>query len=252
MSGKSNGGLSGSTLKLIALVTMLIDHIGSAILKPLMNQTAYFEMYDRFIGMNSEQLHQLYRLLRMIGRVSFPIFCFLLVEGFVYTKSRGKYAFRLLIFAGISEIPFDLAFLGSKVNWDYQNIFFTLLLGFLGMWTYEYLHGHWKDRGISSYIKWLAVPSFMGLATLLRTDYAWYGVGIIFVFFFFREHPKQRNLACIFSFLPSWPAMFSLIPIHFYNGRRGLGLKYIFYLFYPGHLFLLYEIYRRLLIFYAL
>ena len=105
-------GLSGSTLKLIAIITMLIDHIGAAVIARLL-----------IAGQGSEMLYKIYYAMRAVGRVAFPIFCFLLVEGFFYTGSRKKYALRLFGFALLSEIPFDLAFSGKILEFGYQNVF---------------------------------------------------------------------------------------------------------------------------------
>ncbi|MER1991151.1 MAG: TraX family protein, partial [Aerococcus urinaeequi] len=96
------GGLSGSTLKWIAMVTMIIDHMGAAILLPLLN-SGQLETFDYSLAYTA------YTSFRLIGRIAFPIFCFLLVEGFFYTSNKQKYAIRLGIFALISEIPFNLA-----------------------------------------------------------------------------------------------------------------------------------------------
>ena len=91
-------GISGSTLKIIAIITMLIDHIGAVVIAPVMIQRSgnlYME----------DDLYGIYSLLRTIGRIAFPIFCFLLVEGFVHTRNVKRYAIRLGLFAIISEIP---------------------------------------------------------------------------------------------------------------------------------------------------
>lgn len=119
-------GLSGSTLKLIAIITMLIDHIGAAVIARLL-----------IAGQGSEMLYKIYYAMRAVGRVAFPIFCFLLVEGFFYTGSRKKYALRLFGFALLSEIPFDLAFSGKILEFGYQNVFFTLLIGLLTIMLFD-------------------------------------------------------------------------------------------------------------------
>lgn len=119
-------GLSGSTLKLIAIITMLIDHIGAAVIARLL-----------IAGQGSEMLYKIYYAMRAVGRVAFPIFCFLLVEGFFYTGSRKKYALRLFGFALLSEIPFDLAFSGKTLEFGYQNVFFTLLIGLLTIMLFD-------------------------------------------------------------------------------------------------------------------
>ena len=128
-------GLNGNQLKLIAVVSMLIDHIaylfiGLKILTPALQS-----------GEELPALFLLYRVLRMIGRLAFPVFGFLLLEGFLHTKSRLRYAIRLGVFALISEIPFDLMNSGARlfVDWSSQNVIITLLLGLLMMEVLERL-----------------------------------------------------------------------------------------------------------------
>ena len=96
--------LSTSQLKLIALITMIIDHVGLA----LFNDNA---------------------VMRNVGRIAFPLYVFVLVEGFFFTASRAKYLARLLVFALISEVPFDLGLYGYSPRWSHQNVFITLTLG---------------------------------------------------------------------------------------------------------------------------
>ena len=115
-------GLSGAVLKWIALVTMLIDHIGLTVVYQAL-------IYDRDLWLNDTMM-TLYAVLRSVGRLAFPLFCFLLAEGFRHTSSRGKYLLRLAVFALLSEIPFDLAVNSRVIEFSSQNVFFTLLLGF--------------------------------------------------------------------------------------------------------------------------
>ena len=124
-----NKGLSGSTLKIIEMVTMLIDHIGAAVLA-------------RMIIAGNADLYDAYRTLRMIGRIAFPIFCFLLIEGFQHTKNAKKYAERLFLFAAISEIPFDLAFSAKVLEFQYQNVFLHWQSGWLRLWRIK----RWKSH----------------------------------------------------------------------------------------------------------
>ena len=105
-------GLSSFALKCIALITMIIDHVG-AILYPEA------------------------RVLRIIGRIAFPIYAFLVAEGFYHTKNVKKYMLRLLLFALVSEIPFDLALTGQILEFGHQNVFFTLFAGLLLMELYS-------------------------------------------------------------------------------------------------------------------
>lgn len=131
--------LSGSTLKWIAIVTMLIDHIGAVLF-----ENGFIKAYNQQLSgaFSYSVTHAVWYAdiwMRRIGRVAFPIFCFLLVEGFFHTSNRKKYALRLGIFALVSEVPFDLAFRSSILEFTYQNVMVTLFIGFLTIWAMEVL-----------------------------------------------------------------------------------------------------------------
>ena len=104
--------LSGSSLKIIAILSMVIDHFAASILyngillpaAPISQGSPYWNLY------------LVYRAMRTIGRIAFPIFCFLLVEGFFYTSNRKKYALRMLVFALLSEFPFDFALFNTPIT----------------------------------------------------------------------------------------------------------------------------------------
>ena len=138
-------GLSGSTIKLIAVAAMLIDHTAAAVLarRIIANNRglAIMDAGSGAFGWMADRalLYAVYRIMRLIGRLGFPIFCFLLVEGFARTGNVKKYALRLGIFALISEIPFDLALSGRVSNPGYQNVYFTLLAGLCCLWTIKLL-----------------------------------------------------------------------------------------------------------------
>ena len=172
-------GISGSTLKMIAIVTMVIDHIGAAVLARLLMVNGLGELDQtnadaimQWLSANGA-LYWTYTVMRMIGRVAFPIFCFLLVEGFLHTHDVKKYAMRLGLFALLSEIPFDLAFSSKILEFNYQNVFFTLFIGLLTMIAYRAVEEKeewgqaWK---VILYI--LIVAAGMALAYFLKTDYA--------------------------------------------------------------------------------
>ncbi|MCF0116334.1 MAG: conjugal transfer protein TraX, partial [Erysipelotrichaceae bacterium] len=117
-----NKGLSGFVLKLIACISMFIDHAGVVL----------YETYARVEGIHLGLLYRYdnpygitYRTLRGIGRLAFPIFCYLIVEGYEHTRNKWKYLGRLILFAFISEYPFDIAFKGGAINWNSQNVYFT-------------------------------------------------------------------------------------------------------------------------------
>lgn len=230
-------GISGSTIKIIAIVAMLIDHIGAVIVeRMIMQSTGGMWSYD-------DPLVILDQVLRGIGRIGFPIFSFLLVEGFLHTRNVAKYALRLGIFALISEVPFDLAFAGKFFYMDYQNVFFTLFIGLLVMIAYRAIEEKIScTKGIKIFLYVLALVAGAVLAQILMTDYAAIGIVCIMVLYIFRKKRTNQLLAGSLVFMWEVPAPFAFIPIACYNGKRGLKMKYFFYLFYPVHLFILYLI----------
>ncbi len=246
-------GISGSTLKLIAIIAMFIDHTGAVILERLLISKgimtldgASAENFLEFIQ-NNEVLFFTYLIFRLIGRLGFPIFCFLLIEGFMYTRNVWKYAFRLLLFAFISEIPFNLALKGSLFYADYQNVFFTLFLGLCTLICIKFIEDKFTQ---SSWMKHLLIILvtivFMITANLLMTDYAGTGILTIVIMYILRKNKVFEMAAgCIVLTIMSFmevTALFNIIPIVKYNGERGLNLKYVFYVFYPVHLLVLYLI----------
>ena len=224
--------LSGGTLKLIAIITMLIDHIGAIIL-----EKGYIVSYNAgaYNALPLEQIQliaEIDHVLRFIGRIAFPIFCFLLVEGFLHTSDKKKYALRLFLFALLSEIPFDIAFNGSILEFGYQNVMFTLLFGFLAMWVMERFQN-------KPYIIAVTVIVSLGVGYLFQADYDYRGIILILILYLFRY---QKILQTVFGCIALYwepPAMLAFIPISLYNGKRGISLKYVFYFFYPVHLLVL-------------
>ncbi len=217
-------GLKGSHLKWIAIVTMLIDHIGAFLLEPAI-----------VTGLVSSEFRGLNMVLRLIGRLAFPLFTFLLVEGFTHTRNVKKYLIQLGIFALISEIPFDLANGGVFFDFTYQNIFFTLFIGLLVI----SLFNQFEEM---KYLRWVIPVIGMRLAAALQTDYAAFGILVIFIFYYFRADKQLRNPIAAILLLRQPTAIFALVPIQLYNGERGKQNKYFFYLFYPAHLLFLFFI----------
>lgn len=232
---KKHLGLSGSTLKIIAMVTMLIDHIGAAVL-------LRYLLYMQNQRLDINQVYGLYRVLRSIGRISFPIYCFLLVEGFQKTRNLGKYILRLGVFTLITEVPFDLCFSSKPFSLSHQSVMLTLLIGVITMWGVSLLEKHLQG-GILR-VCGSAVIIIIGAAAAesMNTDYGFIGVICIMVIYVLRQS-KWLQIAggCLVFLWEVW-APIAFIPIAFYNGKRGLKLKYLFYLFYPVHLLLLYLI----------
>ena len=240
--------ISGNTLKSIAAFTMLIDHFAAIVIKGYVNGV--------YAELTPEQLvlwEKIYDIMRNIGRTAFPLFAFLLVEGFYYTKDRKKYGMRLLLFALLSEIPYDLAI--NKAFWSMtrQNTMFTLLFGFLvllfvewlGKILSEYTNGKGRELLILTQLLTVAVGGL--LAYVCRVDYTWKGILLIAVFYFFYGYRGAAAVSgfCVFSSSPWSAPAFLLIP--FYNGKRS-GKGRGFYLFYPMHLLLLWGTLQILLL----
>ncbi|WP_256205866.1 TraX family protein [Carnobacterium iners] len=231
---------TGSTLKWIAIVTMLIDHIGAFLIEPYLlsqgvNTVSLFLATDLPTGSSYYLLYQTYVIFRLIGRLSFPIFAFLLVEEFLYTRHLKKYISQLGLFALLSEIPFDLASKGVLLEFSHQNIFFTLFIGLLCIAIFDLF-----DKKQDS--KWIILLLALLISELLKVDYSIIGILSIFIFYYFHDHVLLRTILNGPLFLMNLTAIFSFIPIQLYNGKRGKQNKTFFYLFYPGHLILLFLI----------
>lgn len=215
--------MTSAVLKYIAVIAMLIDHIGAFILE---------DMY----GINST----IYILSRSIGRIAFPIFAFLLVEGFKKTKNRKKYFINLLIFALLSEVPFDLANKGSLMDFNQQNIFFTLLTNLTMLCVIEGIKINKTD--LKAITEILIVLLFSLVSMLFKFDYSFFAPLVVYSYYKFYENKKMRFLG---SELSLYFEAFSLVHIsniliYFYNGKRGRQSKYFFYFFYPLHLLIIY------------
>jgi len=240
--GRRVKGISGSTIKIIALVSMLIDHTAAVLLGPLMQRMFEQNGYTQKVAQSL--LYNAYRYMRNIGRIGFPIFCFLLVEGFIYTRSKSKYVIRLGLFAIISEVSFDLAFNSSVLEFGYQNVFVTLFLGMCVIIIVDkILHMESFMKVVKVILTAAVITLGMYLAHIARCDYAQYGVFTIVMMYFFRKYKVAEMYAgCLSLTIPmldeAW-SFIAMIPIALYNGKRGLKLKYIFYIFYPAHLLIL-------------
>lgn len=219
-------GIPQEALKILACITMLIDHVGAT-------------MYP---GNTT---------LRIIGRIAFPIYCFLLAEGVHYTKSPAKYALRLAIGVLLAEIPFDLA-LKYKFTWEHQSVMVTLLMGFVAVELIEMTEIDILKLAIA------AVFSFG--AQYFHTDYGGWGVLLVIMFSQTRGNfwmqtvmlfaiAAAMNSARIMVFgrrvAIELFAVAAMIPIGLYSGKKVTSSKFVqwgFFLFYPVHLTVLYLI----------
>ena len=231
-------GLTAFHLKTIAIITMLLDHM----------QVVFPEVFSPW--------------LRVAGRLAFPLFAFLLAEGFRHTRSRGKFLVRLAVFAVVSEPFFDMAFndasglLGVDFLND-TNIFYTLFLGGAAITAYDYIKNRWHNTvsAVFAFVLCCVLAAFVG------ADYG--ELGVIFIFGLYVVREEWRLKAMFFLCLSLWLPLFmhlmqgyplqypswrmamvmatclSVLLVAKYNKKRGLDnprIKWAFYLFYPAHL----------------
>ena len=214
--------LDGTALKLIAMLSMVLDHVG-----------------DNFFP---EQLW-----MRVLGRIAMPIFAFCVAEGFCHTHDRMKYLRRLFVFGLVSEIPFDLVTAGKVLEFSHQNIMFTFFWAILGLLCFEKVLGSMKKGRVP--LAAAVLLFFLAGSLLLRLDYNMLALALIFIFYLLRQkalwirtcaaaaaHAALRNVGIY------WFGLLGFVPILLYNGQRGRGLKWLFYVFYPGHLLLIWLI----------
>ena len=243
-------GIDGRTLKIIATIAMVLDHVGAVILMRIMIDNGLNELETAGDAQMGEWLsangavYLAYNILRLVGRIAFPVFCYLLLEGFLHTGDWKKYAVRLGVFAVIAEVPFDLALSGTVWNAELQNVFFTLWAGLLTLVVCSRIEKKTEWRFILRWVlEILAIVCGMAVAGLLRSDYGAMGVLLIVVFFMFRRKRQQQILfGGLAALTMDTFSVLGMFPIAVYNGERGKQKKYFFYLFYPLHLLVLYLI----------
>ena len=225
--------LSGSMLKVIAMLAMLIDHT-AFILAPVLP----FLTKGLFTLGNANIT--LYWIMRKIGRIAFPLFCFLITEGYTHTRSKLKYGINLLIFAIVSEIPYNLMY-GTFLTAQHQNVFFTLFLGFALIYIFDTIS--------NAFEKLILMGLVAAISVLLRGDYGLNGALLILLIYLLRSHPASLIVLSYPLLSGGIAALAAFLPIQLYNGKRGFIkspiLKYSFYLFYPVHIAILVAIKLR-------
>ncbi len=227
--------MTGFMLKVIALVTMVLDHIKYGVPATRCFVTQYF------------------------GRISFPLFAFLITEGLVHTKNRKKYITRLFIFALISQIPF-MMFRSLVADKFLLNIMFTFLFAIVGIIILEFLENNQKLHKFFKFIiMTISLILILALSMLIPVDYSWYGIATVWLFYILRDNKIARTIMYIILVMLYYislnipkldninliSALFTMLPgiiILFYNGEKGKSFKYFFYVFYPVHMLLIYLI----------
>jgi hypothetical protein len=225
--------ISGAGLKRIAMCCMFLDHFAAVLLKPAVLLKA------------SEACSISYWMLCGIGRIAFPIYCFLLIEGFLKTRNTQNYMLRLGLCGLGSEIPYDLAFSCRIIDWNSQNVLFTLFLGLMALVLIKRLNDGREGtvRRSGTVMTVVGVVLLAVLAEFIRCDYGAVGVFLIVSMYLFHRQETWRDIVSgmlLVVLSPFETVAAAAIPlIHLYNGERGKQSKYGMYLFYPGHLLLL-------------
>lgn len=217
--------INGAVLKYIAFVSMFIDHFNKAIITPKLN----YQQPLVFIS----------SLFDIIGRIAFPIFAFMIVEGFYKTNSKWKYLRNLLIFAVISEIPYDMFQSKVFINNRSQNIMWALALGLLTLIIIDKLKVKIKNKYIWIFVSVIIVAINAILATLLSFDYDYYSIIIIFILYIFYDKRFVGSLLSYLVIIKEVYAILGFAIINLYNGEKGRQNKLFNYLFYPVHLLIL-------------
>ncbi len=250
---KPFGGLTSNMLRVLATVFMLSDHLWASVVPGN-------------------------RWMTDLGRLAFPIYAFMITEGFIHTSNAKKYLKRLLIFAVISEVPFDLFYSSEIVDPFNQNVLFTFVWGLLAIMQIDKIKKYREllkeSENKKSVKKSIAVSCLLIVlisfgAKLTFTDYKFLGYLTVVMFYVVRDFPFAWALQLVGMVLLNWTffegeivfielfgkaleipnqayAVFALIPIWLYGGKKGKKLgkitQYGFYVFYPLHMLILYLI----------
>ena len=215
-------GINGAQLKYIAFASMFIDHFNKAIITPFLTGTGPMVIITTIFD--------------ILGRIAFPIFAFMVVEGFFKTKSQWKYLRNLLIFAVISEIPHDMLQSAEFVNTWSQNILWGLALGLFTIMVIDKLKEKIKKRPLWIFVSLLIVALSSLGSMLISSDYEYYAIIIIYLYYIFYD---KRLVASGIGYLVIIKEIYAILgftTVLLYNGEKGKQNKIFNYLFYPVHL----------------
>ena len=220
--------LSAARLKIIAITSMLADHVNKALIYP------YLDSNQGFLAFVSD-------IFDIIGRIAFPLFCFMLVEGYFKTRSRKKYLLNLLIFGVISEVPFDMFTTASYFNMNWNNIMFTLALVLVTIWSIDALKGKMQTlpKALWYFVSFLIIVVMCIVSMFLGIDYEHHAILIGYFFYLFHDTPI---LAIPFGYASMFKEPWALLGFGLtltYNGERGRQNKMLNYWFYPVHMLIL-------------
>ena len=244
-----SGRFTSEQLKKIAMGTMFIDHASAAVI------------YRHGLDNMSPLLEHIGLAMRLVGRMAFPLYAFLLVQGFLWTRDWKKYVSRMLLFVIVSEVPFDLVLAGKIYYPRGQNTIVTLTVGLICLKMLEVIgqtyqlpwsasagsepssERDFSKRFVGCVLTVWVLAASMAAVSALRSDYGAGGLFLIVLFYLFRYNPVllpaagMAGLLMIYGF--STDVFFAWIAIFFisrYNGERGRKMGLLPYIFYPAHL----------------
>lgn len=257
-------GLSRAMLKNIACISMLCDHIG------------YYWLYPMAQSEGSQMLEVFVSVLRLFGRLAFPMFAFFLAEGMHYTKSRSRYLIRLAVLFFVSEIPYNLASSNHIFAYENQNVLCSLFFAGVGICLYDFICEKVNQKILRDSLAVVVCIICMAICFVLRAEYAMLAPILTCIFYIYRFQSVKMfsygTLAILITtflsaaFMPfvdggslfsvqnalddclfELPAILALPILNQYGGEKGRALSPMFYyLFYPCHLFLIFFIFTFL------
>lgn len=243
-----NKTLNRTTLKIIAAISMTVDHIGAFLIYPIYVESCMVngvEMMGDLIPAKARLVYGFYVIFRILGRLAFPIFAFMIVEGFQHTHNLKRYLWRLLLFAAISEIPYDLANTNCILDFGKQNVLWTFIIAIIMLCTLEKYALKRKNKIVRVGLTFTTV--LIATICAILSDGGIGGIFLIASMYLFRKEKKSYWLATILSLFImtlefKWIqlfAIFALVLLKKYNGQKGKSHPYFFYIFYPAHLIIL-------------
>lgn len=236
-------GWTAAGIKRLAMVCMVLDHLAAFVLL----RSIQMDHLPMAFSLSADSRVILYHVLRVIGRVAFPVFAFFLVEGFYHSKNRWKYWQRLAVFALLSEVPYDMVHAAYElqfpyVTWEKQNTLVTLALGLLALMIMDQLRYRWTDIRVQLMVVAGVALAFGLVAEYgLRCDYGMAGIFCITLIYWNKKRPLlgllEANIVLVLMINKIQLGGFlALLPLSQYSGARGMQSRYGGYLFYPLHL----------------
>lgn len=219
--------LNGAQLKYIAFGSMLIDHINKALIWPNLEGGGGLSLISSIFD--------------VIGRIAFPLFSFFVVEGFFRTHDKKKYLLNLIIFAFISEVPYDM--FSSKVILEFRlnNVLFSLALSLITIWILDEFRKRYEDK-LGKFWLLISIPLLIIMyfvSNIVSGDYDFHAIITAFVFYLLYNRPVAGAFIAYLTIVKEVWSILGFGLTILYNGEKGRQNRIFNYLFYPVHLLIL-------------